>query len=203
MRNNGAGRVQNRERAWRAHRDLQAGIGAHRRGLVLATALSGSVALAATGLSLASPALAATKAQPATPHVSVRVATSAKYGRILVDQAGHALYFDTANHPPKKWACTGHCLSFWPPLVLPAGEKLPAHAASLKGIGVLHGPSGQQVTWNGKPLYSFASDKPGQVNGQGIAHVWYVAQMGTGAKATTKNAGGSTKSGGGSTGSGW
>jgi predicted lipoprotein with Yx(FWY)xxD motif len=32
------------------------------------------------------------------------------------------------------------------------------------------------VTFNGWPLYTFANDKaPGQVNGQGVGGVWFVA----------------------------
>ena len=35
----------------------------------------------------------------------------------------------------------------------------------------------KQVTYNGLPLYRFASDaKPGDTNGQGVAHIWFVAQ---------------------------
>ena len=119
----------------------------------------------------------------------MRLEKSAKYGQILVDQAGQALYTDKADKPPAKWACKGGCLYAWPPLVLPNGQAGALHAANLKGLGVVKGPSGRQVTWHGHPLYSFASDKPGQVKGQGLLHVWYVAQL-TAAKTKAASSGG-------------
>jgi predicted lipoprotein with Yx(FWY)xxD motif len=111
--------------------------------------------------------------------VTVKVAVVAKYGHILVDQAGMALYFDKADKPPKHWACTGGCLSAWPPLVLGKGQMAAAHAKSLTGLGAVHGPSGLQVTWDGKPLYTYVGDSKGQVSGQGLGGVWYVAQVKT------------------------
>ena len=54
-------------------------------------------------------------------RVGVKVASVSKYGKVLVDQNGFALYYDTANKPPKKWPCKGACLGVWRPLVLPKG----------------------------------------------------------------------------------
>ena len=145
----------------------------------LVTPLAVLTAVAAPAAS-AAPRFGALRAKaqaPAPKKVSVRLEKSAKYGQILVDQAGQALYTDKADKPPAKWACKGGCLSAWPPLVLPKGQAAVSHAASLQGLGVVQGPSGRQVTWHGHPLYSFAGDKPGQVKGQGILHVWYVAQV--------------------------
>ena len=149
---------------------------------------------AASAAPLAAAALA--KAPAAAPKkVTVRLDKSTKFGEILVDQAGQALYTDSADKPPAKWACKGGCLHLWPALVLPNGQAAASHAATLKGLGVVKGPSGRQVTCKGHPLYSFSGDKPGQVKGQGLLHVWYVAQV---TAVKTKAASGTKGSGGGS-----
>ena len=112
---------------------------------------------------------------PTAGKVEVTMRKVGKYGEVLVNGQGMALYYDTANKPPKHWACTGACLSLWPAVVLPKGQKAAVAAAGVSGLGALNGPSGLQVTWRGKPLYTFAGDKAGQVNGEGAHGVWFVA----------------------------
>jgi predicted lipoprotein with Yx(FWY)xxD motif len=131
------------------------------------------------GLSLVAPAgpaaAAAHQSAAVSAGVVVRTATVAKYGKILVSQKGLALYYDTANKPP-HWACTGGCLTAWPPLTVPKSETMAQLAKGISGLGIVSGPSGRQVTWDGKALYTFARDSKGTVLGQGLGNVWYVAQ---------------------------
>jgi predicted lipoprotein with Yx(FWY)xxD motif len=165
----------------------------------VATALAaGSLGLATLAV-MGSPASAAgagradTKARTST-KVVVSEVTTAKYGRVLVDHKGLALYYDTANKP-SHFACTGDCLKAWPPLVLPKGQKAALAGTGVTGLGTVRGPSGLQVTWEGKALYTFVEDSKGTVKGQGIGHVWFVTQLsaapisaptsGTGAPKTT------------------
>ena len=59
--------------------------------------------------------------------------------------------------------CTGSCLSFWEPLTVtgtPKGQSLPGKLAVVK-----RPDGGRQVTYNGKLLYSFKLDSPGQLKG--------------------------------------
>ena len=44
--------------------------------------------------------------------------------------------------------------------------------------------NGQQVTYNGHPLYTFADDHPGQVTGQGVQN-FFVATPGIASIATS------------------
>ena len=44
-------------------------------------------------------------------------------------------------------------------------------------VAVLKDVSGQQVTYNGHPLYTFADDQAGQVTGQGVQN-FFVATPG-------------------------
>ncbi|MBO0812316.1 MAG: hypothetical protein J2P23_09760, partial [Microlunatus sp.] len=56
-------------------------------------------------------------------------------------------------------------------------------------VGTITGADGRlQVTLDGRPLYTFASDSgPGDVNGQGIRGAWWVLGP-TGTKITKKAA---------------
>ena len=124
----------------------------------------------------------------AKDQVVVDMASVSKYGKVLVDQKGLALYVDSANKPPKDWPCKGACLTVWPPLVLSNGQSKPVAGKGVTGLGVVKGPSGEQVTWHGKPLYTFVRDSKGKVLGQGIVQdgTWKVAQMVATASATAK-----------------
>ena len=146
---------------------------------VAALAVMGGPASATAGKAL-------TKATAAT-KVAVDEVTVAKYGKVLVDQKGLALYYDAANKP-MPFACTGDCLTAWPPLVLAKGQAAALGGAGVSGLGTVRGPSGLQVTWHGKALYTFVEDTKGTVMGQGIGHVWFVAQP----SATTTKAPAST-----------
>jgi predicted lipoprotein with Yx(FWY)xxD motif len=107
--------------------------------------------------------------------VAVDEVSVAKFGKVLVDQKGLALYFDTANKP-MHFACTGGCLTAWPPLVVAKGQTAALAGKGVTGLGTVRGPSGLQVTWQGKALYTFVEDTKGTVTGQGIGHVWFVTQ---------------------------
>ncbi len=159
--------------------------GRPRHGAQLA-AMAGTLALSLSAFGAApSTALAATRHNPASSvhaqaknQVAVDIVSVSKYGKILVDQKGFALYADAANKPPKKWPCKGVCLTVWPPLLLGKGQAKPVAGKGVTGLGVVKGPSGRQVTWNGKPLYTFVRDQKGTVRGQGIVQdgTWFVAR---------------------------
>lgn len=94
---------------------------------------------------------------------------------ILTDEKGMTLYYykpDTATTS----ACTGGCAQNWPPLLM-TGTGQPTPEGLSKGtLAVLTDANGNQVTFNGHPLYTFVADKaPGDVTGDGKAGVWFVA----------------------------
>ena len=94
---------------------------------------------------------------------------------ILTNAQGMTLYYfkpDTAT----KSACSGACAGNWPPLLF-TGSGSPTSASTLSGtLSVVADANGQQVEYNGHPLYTFAQDTaPGQTNGEGIKGVWFVA----------------------------
>jgi predicted lipoprotein with Yx(FWY)xxD motif len=99
---------------------------------------------------------------------------------ILTTTKGHTLYSLSAE-TKGRFICTGACASTWHPLVVQAGVK-PTGPVKLSTI---ERPDGRtQVTFKGRPLYSFSGDsKTGDVNGEGIKDVgtWHAAVI---AKAT-------------------
>jgi len=133
-------------------------------GVVVAVALAAgiTIAIAATGGggSSSSPA----SASAATTTVSAKQIAGS--GNVLVDAKGDALY---ANDQEKSGMalCNGACLSFWMPLTVKGGVPT---GGSLSGkLAVVRRPDGmKQVSYNGKLLYTFYLDKPGQVSGNGF-----------------------------------
>jgi predicted lipoprotein with Yx(FWY)xxD motif len=104
-------------------------------------------------------------------------------GRVLVDSAGKALYA-ADEEADNGVLCTGACLSFWEPLTIDAGAPT---ANSVPGtLGVSERPDGsRQVTHDGKRLYSFTQDEPGEVTGDGLADAfdgqqftWHLVRVG-------------------------
>lgn len=119
---------------------------------------------------------------PASNDTALSVEQIGDAGRVLVDSAGKALYF-ADEEADNGVLCTAACLSFWKPLTIDAG----APTSSVPGtLGVIDRPDGsRQVTHDGKRLYSFTEDEPGEVTGDGFADAfdgqqftWHVVRVG-------------------------
>jgi predicted lipoprotein with Yx(FWY)xxD motif len=156
--------------------------------LLILAAVAASLLLAACGGS--STSKPSSGAAAASDTVSVKQVSG--LGAVLVDSSGKALYSpaqDTAN----LITCTGQCTSFWQPLV--AGSGKPTAGNGVPALAVVKRPDGtRQVTAAGKPLYTFAEDSAGKINGNGFmdkfggrSFTWHLvlASGGTAAKSTT------------------
>ena len=135
-------------------------------------------------------AIAAPTTAPATSTSAktvVKTGTSPKLGAVLTDSNGMTLY--TLTNAGAPVACTGQCLTVWPPLYLPAGTTTPTATAGVTGLSVSMQMGGTQVTQNGDPLYRFAHDTaPGDTNGEGImafGGVWHAAKTTSSTAAAT------------------
>lgn len=108
----------------------------------------------------------------------IGVREEAPYGRFLVDAAGRPLYAFTADRQGQPSTCYDACARAWPPL-LGAGRPQPIDPTlheELLGTVERRGES-PQVTYGGWPLYLYAADRPGEVNGQdvrGHGGEWYL-----------------------------
>jgi predicted lipoprotein with Yx(FWY)xxD motif len=94
--------------------------------------------------------------------VSLKVVSS-RYGRVLFDGAGRALYLFTRDRT-NRTRCYGECASRWPPF-LTSGKPRASHGASSKLLGTTRRQDGRkQVTYRGHPLYYYEGDrKPGEI----------------------------------------
>jgi predicted lipoprotein with Yx(FWY)xxD motif len=103
----------------------------------------------------------------------------------LTTVQGRTLYYFTPDTATSA-ACTGGCASNWPPLLATSGT--PSSDPALSGkLGVLSGPNGNQVVYNGHPLYTFSKDSAaGDATGQGIGGKWFVATPGLAAAAASE-----------------
>ena len=118
------------------------------------------------------PAIAA--AGQARKPVAKQAANPTLGRTILTTTKGRTLYSLSAE-TNGRFICTGACVSTWRPLVVPAGVK-PTGPVKLATIERPEGKT--QVTFKGRPLYSFSGDsKAGDVNGEGIKDVgtWHAA----------------------------
>ena len=126
-----------------------------------AAAAAGAAAAAAGGPSAGN---AATSQGAAAATVRTAPATVAgKTETILVNSGGLPLYYyrpDTAATS----LVTGGVAALWPPLTSAA----PTAAGPGGALTVVNDAHGHQVAYNGHLLYTFVSDHPGQVTGQGV-----------------------------------
>jgi len=113
------------------------------------------------------------------------ITVAGKTETVLTNASGLTLYYLTADTPTTV-ACTGGCASNWPPLLSPSGT--PTSSPALPGtLSANNGPNGNQVLYNGHPLYTYSRDAAaGDANGQGVGGKWFVATPDLAAAASTK-----------------
>ena len=109
---------------------------------------------------------------------------------VLTNAQGLTLYYFTADTATQS-AVSGDLAKIWPPQLF-TGSGGPTSSTTLAGkLSVLMDVNGNQVEYNGHPLYTFSGDSaPGQTNGEGITGMWFVA-----APNLTVQGGGSTSGG--------
>lgn len=105
----------------------------------------------------------------ATAAVSI---TSGSVGDYLVDAAGNTLYLFVPDAQGPS-TCNDGCATAWPPLTIEVSAGSDVDASLLGTAARDDGSS--QATYNGWPLYYFASDgAAGDAKGQGVNEVWFV-----------------------------
>ncbi|MHB1893297.1 MAG: COG4315 family predicted lipoprotein [Candidatus Dormibacteria bacterium] len=143
------------------------------------------------------------------PGLAVKTATISVGGsptEVLTNAADYTLYYfiaDAATHPvctSKLIAAGGSpCSTIWPPLL---GGHVTAPAGVTGSFTVFNGANGNQIEYNGHPLYTYSLDTgPKQSHGEGVLGKWYVAtpslaQNTAAAAAPSPSASSSSSSGG-------
>ena len=125
---------------------------------------------------------------PAAGGETIKVATDAKLGQILVDEEGKTVYLFVADKGTAS-TCYTTCATIWPP-VFTTGAPLAGTGAQASLLGTTTRTDGKvEVTYAGHPLYYFLKDKKaGDTTGQGIngfGALWWVLSP-AGAAITTK-----------------
>jgi predicted lipoprotein with Yx(FWY)xxD motif len=139
-----------------------------------------------SGAALAAAAIIVAVVALSSASGSTTAAATVKRGHalgktVLVNRSGRTLYSLSAE-THGRFICNGSCLSLWHPLTVKHGQK-PTGPVKL---GTIRRSNGQtQVTYKGKPLYTFAGDhKAGDAKGEGFKDVgvWHAAVVGAAAK---------------------
>ena len=133
-------------------------------------------------------------------NTTVQSANSSQLGTsVLVNDKRMTLYTLSAEQGG-RFICTSSsmipggsasCLSLWHPLTVAKGS-MPTGAAQLSTI-TRPDNGATQVTWHGRPLYTFTGDKaPGDASGNGFKDVgvWKAAALGASSSSSSSGGGG-------------
>jgi predicted lipoprotein with Yx(FWY)xxD motif len=128
-----------------------------------------------------------------TVNAVVTSANVPKVGTVVVDSQGKTVYTLT-DSSGNAVACTGQCLTFWPPVIVVAPATATG-SGGVTGVASVTATGGKQVTIKSLPVYTFSQDPgPGVANGEGITSfggTWHVVKVsgaasGAGTTETTK-----------------
>jgi predicted lipoprotein with Yx(FWY)xxD motif len=118
--------------------------------------------------------------KPATPAAAVvSVASVQGLGKVIVDSRGFTLY-DFHKDRGTQSRCYGSCAKVWPPLTT-SGTPNAENGALASQLSTTKRDDGTtQVTYAGRPLYTYTTDKkPGEAGGNDIDSFgaeWYALQ---------------------------
>jgi predicted lipoprotein with Yx(FWY)xxD motif len=175
--------------------------------LTIAAVALVAIGLAACGGSSNSSSGDSTTASAAAAGDTVSTQSISGVGQVLVDSSGQALYTNNRDSGMNV-ACTSSCAAIWVPLMAPSsGQPSSSDQAVQAKLGMVSTKGGNQVTFGGKPLYTFAQDSSGQATGNGVtdnfggtSFTWTVAstgQVAAGSSSTSTSSSSSSGGGGG------
>jgi len=115
----------------------------------------------------------AATAAPASPPPTVMVADTETLGRVLTAPDGRTLYrYDLDTNATV--ACVDPCTTTRKPLLTPPGTTLRLPYGIAGTLGTVTRPDGgDQVTYDGSPLYWFTGDR-GTADTSGVDPEWHV-----------------------------
>lgn len=106
----------------------------------------------------------------------VKAVTAAKFGKIVANTHGLALY--TWNRERDgKIRCTRACAKMWPPVLVMKDDMVVKHVKGVMGtLGTIARPDGHvQVTLDKRPLYTYSGDTPKKILCNGV-NGWFVVK---------------------------
>jgi predicted lipoprotein with Yx(FWY)xxD motif len=110
------------------------------------------------------------------PGQLIHVAHTAALGLFLTDGSGKTLYYHTSDTAGTS-DCNSTCMALWPAFSADP-VSAPSFLATANFTAVTRTDGIPQTAYGGRPLYTFAGDAgPGDVNGQAMGGVWFVANV--------------------------
>jgi predicted lipoprotein with Yx(FWY)xxD motif len=105
------------------------------------------------------------------------VAKQSSFGRVLFDANGQVVYF-FENDRRNRSACTSaECVEAWPP-VLTREQPSAGAGVDARLLGTIRRSDGMlQVTYNGRPLYFYEHEAPGEIKCHNVdlhGGLWWV-----------------------------
>lgn len=172
-----------------------------RRSIILSTLVIGAAALSVVACGSSNDDSGASTAGSSTGIVSVANVDGTD---VLADSAGKTLY-SAAVEKGDKILCVDACTSFWDPMPASSAGAKKASGALDAHFGVVKRPDGkQQLTFGGLPLYTFAEEGAGKLEGdgfvddfQGTRFEWEAARTSGGSPSSGSGAPSNNNSGGG------
>ena len=117
---------------------------------------------AETGSTSTPAAASASRPKAVTAAGTTIVARGSEFGRMLFNSKRQAIYIFQRDGR-RRSNCYGECARAWPP-VFTRGKPRAGRGVKASLLGTTRRRDGRlQVTYNGKPLYYYAHEGPGQV----------------------------------------
>jgi predicted lipoprotein with Yx(FWY)xxD motif len=165
-----------------------------RRSIILSMLVIGAAALGVAACGGSDDDSGAASAGSATGIVSVATVDGTD---VLADSSGKTLYTAPVEKGGKI-LCVDACTSFWEPVPASSADAEKAAAELDADLGVVRRPDGeQQLTFDGLPLYTFAEEDAGKLEGdgfvddfQGTHFEWEAARTSGGAPSDDGSGGG-------------
>ena len=108
-------------------------------------------------------------------------AKQSEFGRVLFDANGQAVYVFEIDDRNRSNCTTAECVKAWPPVLT---EKQPSAGAGIEAelLGTIRRDDGKlQVTYNGRPLYFYEHERPGEIKCHNVnlhGGLWWVVTPG-------------------------
>jgi predicted lipoprotein with Yx(FWY)xxD motif len=105
------------------------------------------------------------------------VAKDSEFGRVLFDANGQVIYVFEIDRRNRSNCTSEECVEAWPP-VLTVQEPSAGAGVDARLLGTIRRDDGSvQVTYNGRPLYFYAHEAPGEIKCHNVdlhGGLWWV-----------------------------
>jgi predicted lipoprotein with Yx(FWY)xxD motif len=105
------------------------------------------------------------------------VADDSGFGRVLFDANGQVVYVFENDRPNRSNCTSAECVKAWPPVLT---RQMPSAGAGVDAskLGTIRrGDGTMQVTYNGRPLYFYEHEAPGEIKCHNVdlhGGLWWV-----------------------------